>query len=530
MRLKVYQAVSYLLEGYSFEQTADIFECSHQTVRSRWKDFEEKVMEVGLMEAAKKCNVVEEINELRKLANSIKKKEATLDECVSGNKIATQLVKLGHNPEALNQFLVDLYQYSKTKNISGEALGHMAHRLHSSSAAYGLEYPELVDKMERLNVEKDEIESRISELENTIEKLSEEHKQKLVEANVTDEKLDIYLDDKKVLEEEADLKIDNIKKISKSIKEFNKHDFNVKKIIELVNKHDSLTEHIKGLEKTVEKVVVENNRVESEKFELLEQKKNIKEEITNLVNTHMTLQTPLKALKELNKKDIFTEEMVALRDITKDAGLSFVELKASIETLGGLEGIRKTKTKKITEYESVIIQLDKKAQGLKDDIGSLKERKKNLIEDTKNTLKEFDLRIKSITNQFNHDINDPEKGLQAAVLRSLNKSLESADFRLSGFEKESIEKIERIQSKADAVHSRVLELETKLKQCGVELVKYKFLENLSKLFLGEEIPKPEKRLIMVTLMELLEKTMKYEGLIEEAIILEQLKKNVFRGT
>ena len=479
------------------------------------------------MKAAKECNVIEEINDLRKLSNSIKKKEATLDECVSGNKIATQLVKLGLAPEALNLFLVELYQYSKDKNISGEELGHMAYRLHKASTASGLEYPELTDEMERLNGEKEEAESKISDLKKGIEGLSEEHKQKLVKADVTDEKLDIYLNDKKVLED-ADLKIGHINKTSKFIKELDKHDFDVKKITELVNKHDSLTEHINGLEETVEKACIEKKRIESENLELLEQKKNTREEITNLVNTHMTLQIPIKALKELNKEGVFTEDIVALRDITADAGYTFEELRSSIETLGSLEGIRKTKTKKITELESVIIHHDKTVKGLKEDIGSLKERKKTLFDDTHKILTEFNSRIKSITNQFNQDINDPEKGLQAAVLQSLNNSLEHADFRLTGFEKDSMEKIERIRSKADFTHNRVLELKETIKRYNVDLGKYKSLENLSKLFLGEELPRHEKMLIMVSTMELLEKTLHREGLIEEALTLGWLKENVLQ--
>ncbi|TFH14172.1 hypothetical protein E4H04_10695 [Candidatus Bathyarchaeota archaeon] len=114
------------------------------------------------------------------------------------------------------------------------------------------------------------------------------------------------------------------------------------------------------------------------------------------------------------------------------------------------------------------------------------------------------------------------------MVRTVENSLSIAEDKVAKFEKESTEKLDQMIEKAEAANIRIIEFEEKISRYRVELGQYKSLENLSKLFLGQEVPRGTKLLIMSTIMELLEDTLNYEGLHDEALALGKVKMNVFR--
>ncbi len=93
------------------------------------------------------------------------------------------------------------------------------------------------------------------------------------------------------------------------------------------------------------------------------------------------------------------------------------------------------------------------------------------------------------------------------------------------FEKESTEKMDKMITKAESANTRIVELEEKIVRYRVELGQYKSLENLSKLFLGDQVPRGTKLQIIATTLELLENALNYEGLGNEANTLRQVKEN-----
>jgi hypothetical protein len=446
LKLETCQAVSLLLEGRSFDIIADIFECTPQTVRNRWKKFEEKVVEVGLMDAAMECDVVNEINKLRKLSSSIPG-DISLDECLTGKNVASLLVTLGLSLESIDSFLLDLIKKADKENISGEEMGRLVHCFHNVSVNSGLGYSKLVEEMIRLQEEKSDSESELEKVKQQIETSSKDLADRLNDANMTIEKLDEYISNKIVLEGEG-LSINDVIRTSKLLKELKSHDYDSIKIISLIDKHDSITETIDALE-----------------------------------YKRKTLQ---KGNDELEIKNSQLNARVKNTEIKKDE--------------------------------------------LEEDVLRLVERKKELFNETTKIINDFNSQLKSITSNFDNDLNNPESGIKARVLNTLNQTIKQADIQLVKFETESIEKMNAINEKTENTQNRITVLEKNLERYSIELRNYKSLENLAHLFLGHEVSRGKKLRIIVSTLELLENALNYEGLKKEAYNLEQVKMNVFRNS
>ena len=72
MKLETREAAHFLLRGWSFQEAADKYGVSAQTVRNRWRDFNEEAMRDGLMSAAEEYGVVEQVNDLRTISIDLK--------------------------------------------------------------------------------------------------------------------------------------------------------------------------------------------------------------------------------------------------------------------------------------------------------------------------------------------------------------------------------------------------------------------------------------------------------------------------
>ncbi len=232
---------------------------------------------------------------------------------------------------------------------------------------------------------------------------------------------------------------------------------------------------------------------------------------------------------ELIKQKVYQNDIVTLKMLVDQADISFEELQSTVETLGTLKAIRDEKKKKNKDLESQSIILTKIIDDLQQDITVLNNRKNTLHNDIENILTGFDNKLKTITITTLKELQDPEKGIRANVIQTIEKSLNIAETHVNKFEKESNEKMDQIIAKANSANTRISEFEEKIARYSVELGRYKALENLSKLFLGGEVPRGTKLLIIASTLELLESTLYYEGLRNEAMTLRQVKENVFRS-
>jgi hypothetical protein len=516
-----------IFRGDSFIHISEKYDCTRQTVRNRWKDFKEKVLEVGLLEAANEIGVHEEVEKLRTIAGKIAREETSLDDCLTGSKVSTHLLGLDLDIEDFERFLVDLYKNARTQEVSGEQLGNLAHKLHMESIQSDLGYVELTETIKMLHSDKENTEKTINEQKEAIKQNQDELAAKLLEADVTDETLNKYLMDKAILEEN-DLKVEDIQKTAHFIKELKNHEFDSVRVNELVNKHDSIQVQIRYLETNQTLLVEENNQIKTKTSSLYEQVRANEARIQVLTKQQEKLQEPINAVMELIKQKIYQNDIVTLKELVGQADVSFEELKSTLETLGTLKAVRDEKKKKNEDLESQSIVYAKIIGDLKQDIAVLKNRKNTLHNDIENILTGFEYKLKTITGTTVKELQDPEKGIRANVIRSIDQSLIIAETHVNNFEKESNEKMDQMIRKAEATNTRISEFEEKIARYSVELGQYKALENLSKLFLGNEIPRGTKLLIIASTLELLENALNYEGLSNEANSLRQVKENVFR--
>jgi hypothetical protein len=261
---------------------------------------------------------------------------------------------------------------------------------------------------------------------------------------------------------------------------------------------------------------------------LLEQVSAHEARILVLLKQQELLQEPINAVNELFKQKVYPNDIVTLKMLVDQADFSFEELKSTVDTLGSLKAIREEKEKKVLDFESQSIVSAKIIGDLKQDIVVLNNRKNSLTNDIDNVLTGFDNKLKTITGNTVKELEDPETGIRVNVIRTLEKSLNIAEERVSKFEKKSNEKMDQMIEKAETTNTRISEFEEKIARYNVELGRYKSLENLSKLFLGGEVPRGTKLQIIATTLQLLENALHYEGLGNEAMTLRSVKENVFR--
>ena len=480
------------------------------------------------MEAVKEYGVMDEVNKLRMIARSIAGEETSLDDCLTGSKVSTHLLDLGLGVEDFESFLVDLYKNTMTQDISGEQLGTLALKLFKESEESGLGYFELVETVKALHSDKDDSEKTIKEQKVNIKQNQRELEARLLEAEATKEELDQYLKDKAVLKVNG-LSVEDIEKTAHFIEELKKHEYDSVRVNELVNSHDSIQQQINELETARSILIKENKRINDETAGLREQVRGHEARFQVLTQQHEVLLEPINMVKELLEQQVYPKDIVTLKNLLEKTESSFEELKSTVDTLGSLKAIREEKKKNNRDLESQSNVLEEKIGDLNQDIAVLNNRKNTLHNDIDNILTGFENKLKTITGKTVDELEDPEKGIRANVIRTLEKSLNIAEKLVTRFEKESNEKMDQMIQKAETANTRISELEGKISRYRVELGQYKSLENLSKLFLGEEVPRGTKLLIMVSTMELLENALNYEGLRNEANTLRQVKENVFRS-
>jgi hypothetical protein len=130
---------------------------------------------------------------------------------------------------------------------------------------------------------------------------------------------------------------------------------------------------------------------------------------------------------------------------------------------------------------------------------------------------------------FNKILNDPEAGLKASVMGLVESSLEEADTRLTGFEARARRRMKSVEDEATTANERLVELGERIREYKIDFSNYRSLENLARLFLGMEVKRGEKLLLIISTLEMLENTLNNMRLRNDADKLRQVKENIFRS-
>jgi hypothetical protein len=90
-------------------ETAELSQVSVPTVRERRKRFSSEAEEVGLMSAAKRYGVGEQVVGLMELSSQIKESGVTPKACIDGCKLLERLEGLGVDQSNLDGFVAGIY-------------------------------------------------------------------------------------------------------------------------------------------------------------------------------------------------------------------------------------------------------------------------------------------------------------------------------------------------------------------------------------------------------------------------------------
>jgi hypothetical protein len=529
LKLEPREAVHILLSGRSFQEAADKYGVSAQTVRNRWRTFIQEAEREGLMSTSKEYGVVEQVNNLRTLSIDLKSNDLEIDDCKTGYRIATMLKELELSTEDMGSFLKNMILYAKTNNIPNVEMAGMAHSLHTALDKSGLDYEELVKEVDKLQDDKKTYTHELQNLKSEIDKTCEDLENRLAEASITEEKLDTYLNDKSALEKQ-NLLIENIADTSKVIKELKAQEFEAVRVINLVEEHDSLLDQVMFLGNERDELTDIKKNMEKENKSLQDNRDELIEDIGALRGQKDRLSKPIQALSDLNRNGLADEEILGLRDLVVEADYTVESFKAALKDIGGLRGLRVKHVEEVEVEEAKLGSLHKQVEYLEQDVADLNHRKKIIAEDTEKTINEFDSKIRLMFEDFDSRLYDSETGLKASFMDAVNSSLWEADIRVKGFTDETQRRLEAVKVEAGTVRDRYEKLEVKIRRFNAELSKYRFLEDFSKLLLGVEMPRGEKLRIVVSTLQLLEDTVNYMGLKGDAESIKMVKGNVFRNS
>ena len=527
MKLETSEAVNVLLKGWSFQEVAELYGVSAQTVRNRWIDFVEKVEDDGLMGAAENYGVVELVNGLRNLSINLKSNELDVEECLTGLNVATTLRDLDLPIGDVDLFFRDLILYAKTNNIPFIEVADTARDLQKALNDSGFGYGELVDEVNRLQGEKAWFERELQGLRNEIEESGKDLERRLAEASVTEATLETYLEDKAMLEDEQ-LLIDDVAGASRVIGEFKACGFDAGNIINLVKVHGSLTVQVETLGEDRDRIVEEKKRVENDYKVLQEKKDDLTEVISVLEGQRESLSKPLQALKDLNRRNLFDEDIIGLRDLIVGAGYTVETLESTLKNVGGLRNLREKHLDDVKVEEAKLKSLSNEVENLQMDVAELKHRKQTIFDDAQRIFVEFESKVSSMFEALDESLYDEEAGLKASLLRAVNSGLEEADVRMSGFTENTLRRMKQVKAEVDLVRSKHEDLEVKIRSLNVELGQYRLLDGFSKLLLGVEMPRGERLRVVASVLQLVEENFNILGL--DVASIRVLKDYVFRSS
>jgi len=215
----------------------------------------------------------------------------------------------------------------------------------------------------------------------------------------------------------------------------------------------------------------------------------------------------LDALKTLNKAGVPDKDLIIWNSILKKQDMDPTELRLSIERMGSLKSIVKSKSDKLRDLEDKIAQLSRVHGQLESNLKSL----------TSNTVKkvENDLgRFNKILDDFDEQFLSEETGFNVETKRILNIASNRISKLLSTTEASWADKMKDLSKQLGNVIREVEETRDLAYETGKMVEQYSTINMMSKLLRGESIEKKEAVAGMKIIASSMERWAEYNNEME----------------
>jgi hypothetical protein len=480
-----------------------------------------------MLEAAEECGIRDEVENLRNLARDIGKSESSVDDCVSGYEVKEKMDNLGIDLEEVDGFLSGLLQDSQDQGLSGEQVGELAGRLHAVRVETGLGYSKLVEESERIAEEKKINEENVASLRDDVKKLEEKQQRKLEEAETTDKMLVEYLEDKENLGSYG-LEVSDIGKSSKVLKALHEFGYDTTKVTGVIIEYGSLTGAIefKEQEKEEAEKQVEGIKTEIRDLEKIKSEKN--SDIEKLKSQQSLLKKPLDALTYLFSNNVMEDDVIKVKTLVEKAGYTIDSLVAKLETLGSLNNVVKNQRQETKQLENHLTKLKEEQKTSKEDIEYMKEEKARILKETKEIHDKYKDWVIDILQKLEAKINDPKTGLSTTIKKALDGTLEGTLEQFNSFKMEFLAGTKDVKTEASEISKQVDELYQEIFAQGTRVGIYSQLNNLANLYTGGALDPVNKKITIVSTLDMMRVILERESFHTEAAKIGQVRDTVLK--
>ncbi|HEU05153.1 MAG TPA: hypothetical protein ENH95_08605, partial [Nitrosopumilus sp.] len=194
-----------------------------------------------------------EVTAIRELTRLFNKLEISAANAFDGARIFSMLKNFEIKVDDFPAFLKEVYQKCKEENISPSTLAHQCKALTQLQAKSNIPLQDLSEECTRLIDTKNELEKKISQLEEEAAKANADAANALSEKNQTTKSLEEFEQTKKELDN-FELGFNNLSKLINALKKAADAGYNIDKIIKHLEKEGSYEQRIAELEQQVKQL------------------------------------------------------------------------------------------------------------------------------------------------------------------------------------------------------------------------------------------------------------------------------------
>ena len=427
------EVLSRVFQGESVSEISSKLGISTSTVYSKISDFKLGAEEVGLLSAAKKSGVENEINQLVKIAKQVNKGEVTVNQCITGAKISKELKTFKVNVPIFHGFLESIHAESIKQEINPSEFVKYANDLKSFTQEKNITYKEFTENLEKesklleeRNVTNNNLRKEIVENRNILRK-------EIVEKKTTLEQLDDFVIIRDALQA-RNLEVENLSQVESLLLNVEKQDFDAGKVIALFSEFEDVNATVIDLQK---------------------KRAQLSEEKLMLIGDNQTLQATInenrsmvKSVEQLSNNNLTPENIIAILKTIYRIGAEHGKT--------GPEAFEKLTNDLSVNYDP-ILGFEERRDNLKRQTETL-EAKTNLKKEEYASLEKISVKKREALESYQ---TVTQLGVTDSEIIEWNRILEEHRFDVAGFRRE-IKKLDGVEALVEKKTSQIALLDDQI--------------------------------------------------------------------